>query len=611
MIQSDEDNSDSSEETASISYNSTSSASSRAHPRVSLFLENLEGANGDPNAEGMEMTTVSYESTSRGQGFAVYINNERYSQIMGASTSSSSTGDSSSITQFHDTQDNNIPTNTVGSASLRRYNVESSLSTNVTPSPTVAVRPERALNSPSSQRLSWALTISTSVLMGEDTEGSPLEQEHSRVVSSLYSSLAIRGNDEPKNKTPPRPISSIQPQEMTEHSLFSYDYDDTLEPNVEEAVKLTKNKKTGVNYIRSIPDEDSDVEDSDVEDSDVEDQDNYETVGESRFVPHILKIPEKAASIKSSTSDESPAVEAPSTSTKMMKVPQSPSLIGNILIPSHNSDGSNEDSFRDHIETTNEDVLHSSSTRKLSSSLDEEGPPIGVPSIPVLKSVSGSSKWGRKSLLKKLESSGKSEPFSPYRGPKTPSPLTRVDESKDKKASKRDLSIVLAPIKSQCSGLLAEDNPTIKKPAQSIRRSRKKDIDTGRKDGDNVVNIDLEARMPIQHIDTASIHSFDSEHNGFKDVYSIESIAVVILCCIVVPPLFFIIGCGTRNKMVSDYRLMKLLMNKEHRAALLQGFVWDADLRWFRILCLILGAAEAMIVFAGIAIGFGVGITRE
>ena len=56
---------------------------------------------------------------------------------------------------------------------------------------------------------------------------------------------------------------------------------------------------------------------------------------------------------------------------------------------------------------------------------------------------------------------------------------------------------------------------------------------------------------------------------------------------------------------------MRLLMNKEHRAALLQGFIWDVDLRWFRMFCLILGAAETVIVIAGIAIGFGVGITRE
>lgn len=126
MVQSDEDNLDSSDTTASISYISTSSASSRAQPRTSLFLENLHDANDDLNAEQLALATVSYENTSRGEGFTVYINNERYSRIMSASTSSSSSSKSSSIVQFRDSQDNNIPTNTVDPAWLRRVNKEAS-----------------------------------------------------------------------------------------------------------------------------------------------------------------------------------------------------------------------------------------------------------------------------------------------------------------------------------------------------------------------------------------------------------------------------------------------------------------------------------------------------
>ncbi|GMC28067.1 unnamed protein product [Saccharomyces cerevisiae] len=602
MIQSDEDNLDSSETTASTSYSGTSSVSSRLQLRTSLFFENLNGAHGNPDAE-TEMATVAYETTSRGQGFAVYINNERFSQIMGASTSSSSSSNSSSITQFHDTQDNNIPSNTtVRPTSLRRDNEDTVPLRNVTPSQNAAVWPERAMNSPSSQRLSCALTISTSVLMGEDVEGSPIEQEHSRVVSSLYSSLANRGNDESKNGTPPRP-TSIEPNETTEHSFFSCHYDDTLEPDVEEAVRLTKNKTSNVNFISSTGSKgEGETEDEVI--------DQYEPVNELKFIPHKLKIPEKAGSIKSSTSDDSHSPGAPGTSARKIKIPQSPSLIGNILIPSHNSDSSNESSPKDHIGHNNEEQFNSKSMRKPSTSLEEEGPPIGLPSIPVLRSVSGSSKWTKTPLRLESGNSTKSDPFSRYEGHKTPSPLTKMNK-KNKTLPEHGQPLVLAPIKSQSSESDTGQNSIIEKPARSIRRKQQEKTDNRKEDRHDAENIDLEARMPIQHIDTASIHSFDSGQNGFRDVYSIENIIVILLCCSIVPPLFFIIGCSSRRKLVSDYRLMRLLMNKEHRAALLQGFIWDVDLRWFRMFCLILGAAETVIVMAGIAIGFGVGITRE
>lgn len=224
--------------------------------------------------------------------------------------------------------------------------------------------------------------------------------------------------------------------------------------------------------------------------------------------------------------------------------------------------------------------------------------------------MSGPSRWGKTPLRVESGRSTKSEPFSPFGGPKTPSPLSRVN-NKYKGAPEHEQLIVLAPIKSQSTQPFVDEKPIIEIPSRSARRDIQKKTDNTKRDGGGVESMDLEARMPIQHIDTASIHSFDSGQSRFKDVYSIASILIVIMCCIVVPPLFFIIGCGSRNKMVSDYRLMRLIMNKEHRVALLQGFIWDVNLRWFRTLCLALGAAETMVVMAGIAIGFGVGITQE
>ena len=64
--------------------------------------------------------------------------------------------------------------------------------------------------------------------------------------------------------------------------------------------------------------------------------------------------------------------------------------------------------------------------RKPSTSLEEEGPPIGLPSIPVLREcAAGSSKWTKTPLRLESGNSTKSDPFSRYEGHRDASPLTR------------------------------------------------------------------------------------------------------------------------------------------------------------------------------------------
>ncbi|EDO15973.1 hypothetical protein Kpol_499p1 [Vanderwaltozyma polyspora DSM 70294] len=53
--------------------------------------------------------------------------------------------------------------------------------------------------------------------------------------------------------------------------------------------------------------------------------------------------------------------------------------------------------------------------------------------------------------------------------------------------------------------------------------------------------------IPIQRLDSNSVYSFDSQGNGFRDIYSLERIALLFLCCTIVPILYFIIGFGPRG----------------------------------------------------------------
>ncbi|CAI4062203.1 Bud9p SKDI_07G2960 [Saccharomyces kudriavzevii IFO 1802] len=116
--------------------------------------------------------------------------------------------------------------------------------------------------------------------------------------------------------------------------------------------------------------------------------------------------------------------------------------------------------------------------------------------------------------------------------------------------------------------------------------------------------------MPIQRIDSSSVYSFDSQTHGFSEIYSISRIITTLCICLLVPPLFFFFSVNG-DSGISNYRLMRIIMNYEHKIGLLKGFEWDIDVRWFRTLCLVLGCIELLFIFTGIGVGFGVGMTRK
>lgn len=121
----------------------------------------------------------------------------------------------------------------------------------------------------------------------------------------------------------------------------------------------------------------------------------------------------------------------------------------------------------------------------------------------------------------------------------------------------------------------------------------------------------LDNSLPVQHIEDSSIQSLDSKHTKFYEIYSVWRILIVMGSCLIAPPLAFLIAFGGRERFIDDYHLMKMIMNRDHRLGLLKGFIWQIDVAWFRILCGVIGSVEVMAAITGIGVGFGVGINHE
>lgn len=116
--------------------------------------------------------------------------------------------------------------------------------------------------------------------------------------------------------------------------------------------------------------------------------------------------------------------------------------------------------------------------------------------------------------------------------------------------------------------------------------------------------------LPIQYADIFSMTS--SQHGGaeaFTEVYSMWRLIIFLIICLFVPPLFFWVAFG-KSCGVSDFRLMKMVMSRRNRNFLYQGFIWDVDMTWLRLTCLLFGILELLAACAGIAVGLGVGLTR-
>lgn len=333
-------------------------------------------------------------------------------------------------------------------------------------------------------------------------------------------SASLTGGDHPTNTENEKTSSS--------YSSSSYPYDDQVEPNIEEAVKLLKREvgitSPQVNYV----------------------QPNFGR----EFKPHEYKLPRKI-------SQTSLAIETDFSENlaqrKVPKAPHSPSLLNNILVPTV-SDSNN----------------------------------VG---IPALRAVSGNHKPLQSTMVKR-NSAGLAGKFP-------------GNFSTEK--------VLNVPQRARLARITKLTNSQVDMAVETLREYRNPQPYNDVPDLEVTAGRGLSTfsdTMPIQHIDSSSVRSYDSQKNTFLDIYSIPRMTCVLLCCLVIPPFFFMIAVGAKGG-ISNYRLMRMIMNLNHRVGLLKGFVWEIDVQWFRTLCLLLGSLETLCVLACIGVGFGVGLRNE
>lgn len=185
------------------------------------------------------------------------------------------------------------------------------------------------------------------------------------------------------------------------------------------------------------------------------------------------------------------------------------------------------------------------------------------PAIPALRQVSGSSNGSKSSAQPKVQGNSTADTSQPRQPPKAPY---------------RDQEDQLGPIY-RYRDILDE-------------KEVEKDV------------------LYSQFVESSSVSSRDSNLGKFAEIFSIPRIIVFLLFCAVAPPAYFITGLNPRNALPDD-KLMRLIMNREHREGLFAGFVWDVNLHWFRRTCLLIGTVEVLAIIACIGVGFGVGLSRE
>ncbi|KOG99539.1 Bud9p [Saccharomyces eubayanus] len=281
------------------------------------------------------------------------------------------------------------------------------------------------------------------------------------------------------------------------------------------------------------------------------------------FIPHEFQIPKKAWN--------RPSAHTPTKSFPMVKTPRNHYLLTDILKPSEAVDLANQQRSPTLLNNTlHPNTWHSSA---------KEGPQ-------------------PRNQDEKLRETNRSAPNHIYR---SQAPL---DVGANTSGGQNSLY-------HEEHSNNADDYSVSKEIGQENQDGTKYEYETFAKGADQEWQSPFQMHtIPIQRIDTSSIHSYDSQTRGFSEVYSISRIMVTLCTCVLIPPLFFFFSIDGNNG-ISNYRLMRMIMNHEHRIGLLKGFEWDIDIKWFRTLCFILGCIELLAIFAGIGIGFGVGVTRE
>lgn len=431
-------------------------------------------------------------------------------------------------------------------------------------------------------------------------------------------------------------------------SLFQHDeFDETIEPDIEQAVQLLKreikSRVPTVNYIGSsnqrnnIYSEQNRQRDNEDESTDKDkssSKSGNSTNSEGNFVPHELIIPNKLTLSNPPT---------PIIARSESHIPRSPSLINKFLVtpsPEKKSSFSSGKRHERNISFVNHakisplygrvslDTNVSSPTGSLQRSV--------IPKVHVLQSVSGPNKWKPNPTTKAQMVSllGSNEFRSPIKKlsfhedmlldhnkkdtDSKPTELVSVPNNNIPKLEpiidddiEQDIPIALKTTTAS-EHVHTKKNPTLTPPLPAGVSTFR--FNTTGVSGDEAsipkdVSPFIKRPIYIQHIDSPSIHSFDSQSYKFWDIYSLKRVILLILVCLIIPPLFFMIYAGSVCG-IDDKKLMKIVLNNEHRIGLFRGFIWDIDLNWLRTMSLIIGIAEIVIIIACVGIGFGVGLTR-
>lgn len=438
-------------------------------------------------------------------------------------------------------------------------------------------------------------------------------------------------------------VDLVSTTDYSNSPLFHYDHNYcTIEPDVRKAVKLLKSEiGTGTSMIHNA--------NSNRVQNSISNKKFNQNVEEGRldkdnFIPHEFKIRNRLPFSQP---------PAPIMIASEPHVPKSPSLINNVLVPSsqRNKVASSYPptklhkriaSLTNYANVTPQYRPFSVDTIISDTSSTHFTP---IPKIHVLQSVSGSKKW-------KFNPKTESRVVSMVGPNEFKSPIKKLSFHEDKRNSIQEYVSKQHPNFSDIETMkhlkldhTIHEAPTIQNniaDAPSTTVSRPQTIitpplptgismfrynttteipkDTGRNyynnffsdtisiDDDNDNGGDIKNSVYIQHIDSPSIHSVDSQSYKFWEVYSIERVFLLLAVGFIFPPLFFMIYLGPTCG-IDDCELMKLVLNKEHRIGIFRGFLWDIDLSWLRTLSLLLGSAELIIVFACVCIGFGVGLT--
>lgn len=453
---------------------------------------------------------------------------------------------------------------------------------------------------------------------------------HSHRESTVSSNIHTAPNNTAVHTSEFNETSLMEPSYS---SIFQYDdYNESLEPDIEQAVQLlTKDVQSNgptVNYVKR---------------DDTKDKFHTPIIGpseqhilpnglvqEENFVPHTLKIPRRL----SISSPPTPIRPTPVAT----HVPRSPSLINKFLVtPSPKRKHSLSSSGKRHnrkISLTSHitgSPLHETVSIENGITQRESSNGSIIPKVQVLQSVSGPNRW-------KPNPTTKAHMVSLLGTNEFRSPIKKLSFHEDMAASPTSLFTIEShsndAVNHKSGNILSEQTEPNNVNATTVERHDlninhvvpspplsagvpKFQYNTTSEVSDNLymegrqhdVTTNIRSPVYIQHIDSPSIHSFDSQSYKFWDIYSLTRVITLILICLVVPPLFFMIYVGSTCG-IDDYKLMKIILNKDHRIGLFRGFIWDIDLNWLRQLSLILGSIELFLIFASVAIGFGVGLTR-